>query len=506
MRTLKHSGRRAFLRGVGGVTLALPLLEYTHGKVWAADDTTLRFVTVFAHGGTISNQAGNKNNEYGVQARHDGQGNVYGDSHHGLDWWRPLDLSESLVLGPIHEPLEPWRSKLLVVEGVDNLAAVAQDPYGRGDHGISNVTALTAADIEIVVEGEEEYQLALGPSIDQVIAERLAARQPVPFDRIHLMVAGHQYGTPYFRTASQRVYGEVSPAAAWLSLFEGVDPDPEPDPEYLLLQARRGSVLDDLLGQYERFKGTVSARDLQAIEAHLDHLRALEQEIGNFVACTPPPTTEIECDGYGGCSGEATPEVTGPLLADMVVAAIRCGLTNVANLEIADILTPWTEAGLQVNSEFGIGHSLGHYAMDVGSGGLYAAQMDAWLAEMRDNQRWRIGLMGRILEGLDDPTFMEGDRTILDNSLVYYTSEFRGANHIASNTMVLLAGSAGGYFQTGRFVDYNIFKNEGIDTFNYESSESIHNLYTSFLQAMGESDEHFGNGDARHQGPLPDLT
>lgn len=509
MRSLKHSGRRAFLRGMGGITLGLPLLEYTHGRAWAGDDTLLRFLTVFEHGGTISNQAGNMTNEYGLPARHNGMGNVYDDTHHGLDWWRPLDPGPSLVLGPIHEPLEPWRSKLLLVEGVDNLAAVAQDPYGRGDHGISNVTAMTAADIEVSGEGDTLTHSSLGPSIDQVIAERLAARQPVLFDRVHLMVAGHQYGTPFFRASKQPANAEVSPMAAWATLFEGVDPNPEPDPEFLLLQARRGSVLDDLIGQYERFKGRVSARDLQAIEAHLDHLRALEKEVGQFVACTPPPSTTIECDGYGGCYDNGnpgpTPEVTGPLFADMIVAAIRCGLTNVAVLEIADILTPWTPAGLQVESGFDIGHSLGHYSMDVGQGGLYENLRDAWLAEMLDNRRWRIGLMARILEGLDDPTFMEGDRTILDNSLLYYTSEFRTANHIASNTMVLLAGSAGGFLETGRFIDYNQYADEGLNTFNYESSESIHNLYTTFLRAMGEADAHFGSGHARHQGPLPDL-
>ena len=55
---LKHSGRRAFLRGLGGTALALPLLEYTHGDAWAADgDATLRFLTVFSHGGTITDQS-----------------------------------------------------------------------------------------------------------------------------------------------------------------------------------------------------------------------------------------------------------------------------------------------------------------------------------------------------------------------------------------------------------------------------------------------------------------
>ncbi len=508
MRDLKHSGRRAFLRGLGGVGIGLPLLEYTHGRAWAGAQTTLRFLTVFDHGGTVSNQAAN----IGTPARFNGQANIYNDTHHGVDLWRPLALGPTLQLGPIHEQLEPWRSKLLLLEGIDNLAAVEQDPYGRGDHGISNVTAMTAADMVSETVGEDTFYRAQGPSIDQVIADRLAARQPALFDRIHLLVAGHEYGTPFFRGASEPVEGEPNPIAAWMTLFSGVDPNPEPSQEFLLQQARRGSTLDSVIGQFERFKGRVSARDLQAIEAHLDHLRALEQEVGQYVACTPPPQATLECSGYGSCyprgsaEGVAMGDVVGPMFADMIIAAIRCGLTNVAVLEIADILTPWTPAGLQVESGFGIGHSLGHYAMDVGKSGVNEALRDAWLAEMLDNRRWRMGLFARILAGLDDPTFAEGDRTILDNSLLYYTSEFRGANHIASNVMALLAGSAGGSLETGKFIDYNKYADQGVATFDYESKESIHNLYTTFLHALGENDAHFGNANARHEGPLPGLV
>jgi hypothetical protein len=114
--------------------------------------------------------------------------------------------------------------------------------------------------------------------------------------------------------------------------------------------------------------------------------------------------------------------------------------------------------------------------------------------------------MAQLLEGLDDPNFLEGDGTLLDNSLVLYTSEFRnGSIHTAWNMPVLLAGSAGGALSTGRFIDYNQHgAAEG--TLQYETSESTHNLFTSILQALGQDDQHFGNGDASHQGPLPGLT
>jgi hypothetical protein len=489
MKAFMHSGRRAFLRGIGGTALALPLLEYTHGHVWAAaaDGSLRRFLTVFSHGGTITNQA--------KGGKHDGLG-----SHHGEDWWRPADpTAPELVLGPIHAPLEPWKSKLLVLDGIDNKAAIEQDQYGAGGHGIANATALTAADVQTVVSGDDEDTVAMGPSIDEVAAQRLAAHQPVPFDRIHLKVKGHQYGSPYYRSAGEQVGGDSSPLEAFASIFDGVTGEEGPSPEVLKQIAMRGSALDGLLESYERTRTRVSKSDQHVIDAHLEHLRALEQELQNPIVCTPPMGIDQGDDQPGN--------VVGPLHARIIVAALRCGLTNVANLEIADILTPWTPVGTPIDSAFEIGHSLGHYAREVGPTGTDAGLLDTWLEEMLDNRRWRISLLAELLEGLDDPAFMEGDRTLLDNSLVLYTSEFRDpAGHIAWNVPVLLAGSAGGYFQTGRFIDYNVHAAGNPSTLEYQSPESTHNLFTSILHALGEDDAHFGSDHAEHEGPLPGLT
>lgn len=480
---LKHSGRRAFLRGLGGASLALPLLEYTHGNAWAADgDANLRFLTVFSHGGTISNM--NKTTRY------DGTGN-----QHGLDLWRPADpMAAALALGPIHQPLQPWSHKLVVVEGIDNKAAIAQDQYGLGGHDISNGSVLTAGD---VVSGGG---MAQGPSIDHVVAQRLAARQPVPFDSIHLKIAGHQYGSPYFTGPQQIVSGETSPRAAFDTIFDGVTGG-EPDPQIVLRNTKRGSVLDGLMDGYSDFHSRVSMRDRHVVEAHLDHLRALEQQLQDPVVCEPP--TGIDVDQGPG-------DVVGPLMADIIVAALRCGLTNVANLEISDILSPWTSAGaLEGGLGLGhpIGHALHHQARDIGPTGPLSGIYDDWMTYTLENRRWRMSLIARLLEGLDDPDFPEGDGTLLDNSLLMCTSEFsNGSRHSAWNLPVLLAGSAGGVIETGRFVTYNQAAVGNPNTMQYASDESVHNLYTSVLQAMGESDTHFGNGDAAHQGPLPGLV
>lgn len=483
---LKHSGRRAFLRGAGGAALALPLLEYTHGHAWAADgDANLRFITVFSHGGTISNM--NKTTRY------DGTG-----KEHGLDLWRPADASSSdLVLGPIHEPLTPWRDKLVVIEGIDNMAAIAQDQYGLGGHDISNASVLTAGDVTATGDGPA---MAHSASIDHVVAERLAARQPVPFDSIHLTISGHQYGSPYFSGPQQIVSGENSPLAAFNTIFDGVTGG-EPDPQIVLRNTKRSSMIGGLMDGYTDFHGRVSARDRHVIEAHLEHLNALEQQLQDPVICNPP--AGIDADSGPG-------NIVGPLLADIIVAALRCGLTNVANLEISDILSPWTSAGsleAGLDLAFAIGHALHHQARDIGPAGPLASIYDDWMTYALENRRWRMSLIAHLLQGLDDPDFPEGDGTLLDNSLLMCTSEFsNGSRHSAWNIPMLLAGSAGGVIETGRFITYNEAAQSNPDTLQYQSQESVHNLYTSVLQALGEDDDHFGNGDAAHEGPLPGLV
>jgi len=481
VKDLKNSGRRAFLRGIAGGALALPLLELTHGKAWSqSQNATKRFLTVFSHGGTVTDQS--------HSGLHNGNG-----SHHGVNLWRPADPGEALVLGEIMQPLAGHEGKLLVVDGVTNMAASKQAKYGSGGHGTSNVTALTAAD----VNNAGDDATAGGPSIDHVVAERLAQSQPVKFKRIHLKVKGHQYGSPYYRGAGERVGGTESPLAAFNTIFEGVTADAEPDPEFVHQQMLRRSVVDGVLDNYRTFRKQVSQRDKHTIDAHLEHLHALEAELNAApVRCEPP--TGISADGKAGG------DVVGPLHVKIMIAALRCGLTNVANLEISDILTPWTAVGTPMNSAFGIGHSLGHYAREVGPQGTDANRLQTWLDEMRSNRQWRMGLFRQLLEGLDDANFLEGGKTLLDNSLMLWTSEFSTpALHCSAGVPLLMAGSAGGYFRTGRHLNFNT---GNTSSFEYETSESTHNLFTSILHAFGGDDDHFGSGHADHQGPLPNLT
>src|SRR5687767_12682973 len=134
--SLRNSGRRAFLKGAGGLALGLPFLEYTHEKAWAAPlGTAKRLVVVFNHGGeTMCIQ------KSGLRA-----GNPaipdYDPAMPMIDHWLPKPGSTFGIAHEVFEGSELER-KLLVIRGIDNSAARA-GRYG-GDHGLSNATSLTA--------------------------------------------------------------------------------------------------------------------------------------------------------------------------------------------------------------------------------------------------------------------------------------------------------------------------------------------------------------------------
>jgi hypothetical protein len=475
-------GRRAFLKGLGGTLIGLPLLELTHGALWAADalGTGRRFITVFSHGGDIYNF-----------------GNGYPDWYIGpggtgssLDGWSPPQQAAGVLaaLGPVHQPLAAHLGKLTIVRGIDNKAGYDQGTYGGG-HSWCNVSILTAAKL---AGSTEDTATSLGPSIDAVIAQRLAARFGGRTTPVHLLIDGHQYGSPYFRASQQRQYGQPNPRTAFASLFAGVTPSGEPDPAVVRAWAMKRSMLDGTVEGFPAFAARLGAKDRQIVDAHLQHLRELEQRlVAPSAQCVVPEEPE----------STTSPQHAAPLHVDVILAGLRCGLMHVANLEIADILVPWSPSGLQVDSGYGIGHSLHHMARDVGPMGPSASQRDAWALEMKENRQWRFGLVKRLLDGLDSPAFLEGGKTMLDNSVVYCTSEFsRGESHNARDTLCLLAGSAGGYFATGRYLNYNTKWVQDPNTLDYATTAATNNLFVSFLNAFGEPDTTFGAMEHTYRG------
>lgn len=109
--------------------------------------------------------------------------------------------------------------------------------------------------------------------------------------------------------------------------------------------------------------------------------------------------------------------------------------------------------------------------------------------------RFHAEQLATFLSALD--SVPEGEQTLLDNSVVLWTSEHAGnkigsEDHERRDVPFALFGSAGGYFRTGRFIDCK--------------GRPHNELLLSLVHAMGfTSEKSFGDPELC-AGPLPGLT
>src|SRR5262245_47835787 len=135
MRITQPLCRRNFLRGVG-VTMALPWLESV--PVWGDDrpmntssEPPVRFAVLFA-----------------------------GNGFHSKEWWAKGE-GKDMQVGKVHEPLYPFREKMLFLRGLYNEEALI-----GGIHSCQTGNLLTGA--HLAPGGEVKSDI----SCDQVIAEK----------------------------------------------------------------------------------------------------------------------------------------------------------------------------------------------------------------------------------------------------------------------------------------------------------------------------------------------
>jgi hypothetical protein len=91
-------------------------------------------------------------------------------------------------------------------------------------------------------------------------------------------------------------------------------------------------------------------------------------------------------------------------------------------------------------------------------------------------------------------TIQEGTGTLLDNTVILWCNELAVGNaHSHDNMHYLLAGSCGGVFKTGRYLNYK--------------GDPHNNLLLSLCHAMGVNEDKNSFGNAAYcTGPLASLT
>ena len=163
------------------------------------------------------------------------------------------------------------------------------------------------------------------------------------------------------------------------------------------------------------------------------------------------------------------------------ISALKSGITNTLTIGSGrgEIFGAWKGLGVEQQ-----GHNLGH---------MKQPDNPIWVKIRQYNSRMLVKLM----EELESEP--EGSGTMMDNTLIVYTSNNADAQHTSgANWPVMLLGNPGGAFTTGKLTQL-------------DGKRPINALYTSILRASGVEVDRFNMSDqmaAKYDsgtGPLTEI-
>jgi len=373
--------------------------------------------------------------------------------------WTPSQTGPGFTLPPILEPLSALQSELLVISGLDNAPAESEGP---GDHASGTSGFLTCTHVT-----KSETTITNGISMDQVYAQHIGGETVVPSLQLGIDGGGNAggcdsgYSCAYARNISwvgnTPLSKLTSPATAFDLLFAGFDPGASAA-ELAQRKANRLSVLDYTMADAEDLRAKLGATDRVKLDEYLDSVRELELKVESDDAA---PKCEV------GLSPDDPGDITDHvhLMCDVMVKAFECDRTRTISFMLGN-------AGSNRSYGF-LGHSNGHHQYS------HHGNDPANFAALQAINTWEIEQLGYLLDRMASITEPDGG-TLLDSSMVYFSSEIEDGNsHRHYNLPVLLAGRGGGVIETGRHIEH--------------SGVPMSNLFLSMLQGLGVDAQSFGD-------------
>ena len=432
MRNTQPLSRRIFLRGAG-VTMALPWLE---SLAAAAPAPPQRFAVLFMGTGISPGR-----------------------------WWAKgagagLELSESLA------PLEPFKAKINVIDGLFNKYAT-----GQGIHPAMTGNLLSGVPIRkgSIIHG--------GITVDQVLANHVGQETPQPSMVLaceRAMTGFHEsnFSNAYsshisWQSADSPVPNEMYPSLAFDSLFENSG------------RLRNTSVLDRVKDHALALSGKISSTDKAKLDEYLASVRDVERSIERM-RTDKDKAAERARDAGRPLFAMARPHDGLPedirdhirLMCDIIALGFQTDKTRVASLLVARDLSALYYPFLGVSKQH---HGASHYDTEEG----YQKIVHFHVTQL-------AYLAGRL------QAMREGESTVLDNSCVLFLSNmWSGTKHDNRKVPVITVGSLGGKLQTGRALNYFEVGDE---------NRKLCSLYLGIMDRMGVKLAKFGDAENRLAG------
>jgi hypothetical protein len=394
---MKGTTRRNFLRGAAGASLLLPHLNSLGGRRARAQTAAPKRLIVL----------------YVPQQEAEG--------------FLPQTSPGLSLAGSYMGPLAPFANKLLWVHNL----------HGRNGHMEGHTECLTGY-------AAADWKPPQGPSLDQYIASRLGTTTPLR----SLELTG---GSPW---ESNKDWAVVSwsdktlpmqaitdPKLAFQRVFGAVGSTGDAAAaETQRRQKMQKSLIDSLIGDYDRVSRSMSTGDRQLLDAHLTLLREQEARLQKDATSTrvcvkgaSPPDLDHK---------EYPARIKHHI--DTIVGAVRCDATRVFTMMFGIAQEGREHTWLGLTDNF---HSVAHGDAPDFQGQHFKVR------------KWQAEQIAYLLKGLD--SIPEGNGTALDNTVVAWINELgfypwsqdHTGRHFRKQVSTLLMGGAGGYFKTGRLVD-----------------------------------------------------
>jgi hypothetical protein len=383
------------------------------------------------------------------------------------DQWLPTGSGASYTLSPILQPLQTWKSQLLVVDGMHFTPDPDDAGNGAGNHHEPG-TMLTGK----TCNGRDELSKHSNISLDQFIKAKLPST--VAVKSLELMTF---YSNPLLRAdrnlfsasgPNLPVVPEADPQKAFDRVFGGFSAPTGTggSTEAEAIRLKRLSVLDAVSKELTGMQPRLSATERLKLDQHLTAIRELEKRLQT------PATTGGMCTLPGkptAVNPYDNDTIPGRLRAhmDIVVAAMACDRIRVA------VIGSENGQGRAKPTWIGLGTNWHDSYTHNSTGKVEHAKVHNWYVQQF---AYLIGKFASIPEGAG---------TMLDNTAIVMFSEqgcrFFGSSpteHSRVDLPYMVAGSCGGYFKVG--------------TFQTLSQRSHKDFLFNCLRAMGYPDTSMG--------------
>ena len=415
--TRKHLSRRTALKGLG-VTVALPFLEAMVPARTALAQTAANKVRLAAiemvHGSAGSTAIGIQKHMWAPAAT-----------------GRAFDLSPSSLA-----PLESLRDHLTIVSNTDVRNAEAFElPEIGGDHFRSSAVFLTQSHPK-QTQGSD---VVAGTSLDQFYAQKIGNDTPIPSMQLCIesidQAGGCAYGYScvYTDTVSWASPKEPlpmirDPRAAFDQLF-GVGSTPA---ERAARRKRDKSILDFITAEVARLRGDLGPADRARLGEYLDDVREIERRIQKVEASNSSGDPRELPGAPVGVPDAFAEHVR--LMFDLQAVAFASDITRVFSFKMGRD-----------------GSSRAYPESGVTSGFHPASHHQDREDRIRDFQKintYHVAQLPYFLNKLKNTP--DGERSLLDNTLVIYGSPMGNSNvHNHKRCPLIFAGHAGGQLKGG---------------------------------------------------------